>query len=234
MKMALLMPLVMGLALIWSQFNRSKQEVPEFVTSLIPTLAVLVGAFSMAPTMSNAFGLDRNGFRSLVLLPTPRHHILLAKNLSFFPFVGGIALGLLVLAKFFMRLPWGAALAGLLKAPVAFLLFSLACNLVSIYAPYRFAAGTLKAKKPKAVTILAVFITLFLLPLVMIPLLVPTGLQVLFSSQGWAPGLPVNLLATCGILAGVAWIYRLLLPLEGRLLQRREQAILKEVTEEVE
>ena len=96
-----------------------------------------------------------------------------------------------------------AAVAGLLKAPVAFLLFCLACNLISIYAPYRFAAGTLQAKKPKAISIVAIFITFFLMPLIMLPLLIPTGLQFLCSSQGWLAGVPVNLLATCAILAGV-------------------------------
>ena len=36
------------------------------------------------------------------------------------------------------------------------------------------------------------------------------------------------------LLAAAAWLYSVVLPLEGRLLQRREQAILREVTEEVE
>ena len=50
----------------------------------------------------------------------------------------------------------------------------------------------------------------------------------------WAPWLPVNLVATLGLLVLTGVAYRLVLPLEGRLLQRREQAILREVTEEVE
>jgi hypothetical protein len=44
----------------------------------------------------------------------------------------------------------------------------------------------------------------------------------------------VNLLAAIATLAGVAWLYRSLLPLQGRLLRRREQAILQEVTQEIE
>jgi hypothetical protein len=62
----------------------------------------------------------------------------------------------------------------------------------------------------------------------------PPGLQWLFSSQGWLTWLPVNLISAALVLAGVAWVYRIVLPLQGRLLQRRELAILVEVTEEVE
>ena len=87
--------------------------------------------------MSNVFGLDRNGFRALVLLPTRRHHILLAKNLAFSPFVAVTPVAMLIALKFFVRLPWEAFLAGLLQAGVAFLLFSLMCNLLSILAPFR-------------------------------------------------------------------------------------------------
>jgi hypothetical protein len=56
----------------------------------------------------------------------------------------------------------------------------------------------------------------------------------LFSKLGWLPWLPVNLLAAAMILAAAAGLYRAVLPLQGRLLQRREQTILSEVTEEVE
>ena len=48
------------------------------------------------------------------------------------------------------------------------------------------------------------------------------------------PWLPVNLFASILMLAGAVWVYWLLLPLEGRLLQRREQAILPQVTEALE
>jgi hypothetical protein len=48
------------------------------------------------------------------------------------------------------------------------------------------------------------------------------------------PWLPVNLVATLGLLAATGGLYALLLPSEGRLLARREQKILQEVTEEVE
>jgi ABC-2 type transport system permease protein len=237
LKMAFAMPLVMGVMLGSMQFTRSRHSLPESWTVFWPfaaTVVAVIAVFSIAPIMSNAFGLDRNGFRALVLLPTRRHHILLAKNLAFFPFTALVALAMLIAVRFLVPMPWEAFLAGLLQAGIAFFLFSLMCNLLSILAPFRIAAGTLQAKKPKAIMFVAVFITLLCLPLVMLPLLIPAGLWLLFSLLNWVPWLPVNLLATLGLLATVGWLYRLLLPLEGRLLQRREQTILREVTEEVE
>jgi hypothetical protein len=234
LKMAFIMPLVMGVMLVSMRFTRSRHSLPESWTPFAATVAAVAAVFSIAPMMANAFGLDRNGFRALVLLPTRRHHVLLAKNLAFFPFVALVAMIMLIAVKFLVRLPWEAFLAGLLQAGIAFLLFSLVCNLLSILAPFRIAAGTLQAKKPKVIVFVAVFITLLFLPLVMLPMLVPAGLWLLCSFFNWVPWLPVNLLATLGLLAAAGWLYRLLLPLEGRLLQRREQIILREVTEEVE
>jgi hypothetical protein len=234
LKMAFIMPLVMVLALGSAQFNRPQHALPHYWTAFGATAAAVVAAFSFAQAMANTFGLDRSGFRALVLLPTRRHHILLAKNLALFPFVAGVGLLLLSLAKVLLQISWFDFLAGLLQVPLAFLLFSLTCNLLAILVPYRLSQSTLQAKKPKPIVLLAVFLSMLVLPIVMSPTLVPAGFQLLWSLEGWAPWLPVNLLLTLLLLAGAVALYCGLLPMEGRLLQRREQAILKEVTEEVE
>ena len=234
LKMAFIMPLVMILALGSAHFSRPQHALPHAWTAFGATAAAVIAAFSFAQAMANAFGLDRNGFRALVLLPTRRHHILLAKNLALFPFVAVVGLLLLSLAKLLLRISWSDFLAGLLQIPLAFLLFSLTCNLLAILVPYRLSQSTLQAKKPKPIVFLAVLLSMLALPIVMSPTLIPPGLQLLWSLEGWAPWLPVNLLLTLLLLAGAGALYRGLLPMEGRLLQRREQAILKEVTEEVE
>ena len=234
LKMALIMPLVIIFALGSAHFTRPHRAPPQFLTAFAATAAAVVAAFSFAQTMANAFGLDRSGFRALVLLPTRRHHILLAKNLAFFPFVAGVGLLLLALAKSLLGISWLDFLAGLFQVPLAFMLFCLTSNLLAVLVPYRLSQSSLQAKKPKPIVFLAVFLSLLVMPLVMAPVLIPPGLQLLWSLEGWAPWLPVNLLVTLALLAGVGWLYRGLLPLEGGLLQRREQAILKEVTEEVE
>ncbi len=236
LKMALIMPVIMSgvFGSMWFTHAKPAAAPGQFVATFAGTLVVVVSMFSVSQMLSNAFGLDRNGFRALMLLPTRRHHILLAKNLAFFPFAAAIAMVLLLLVRILFGLPWTQVAASLVQVPAAFLTFCLCGNLLAIFAPYRMAAGSLQAKKPKAIVFVAAFASMLLLPLVLAPILIPPGLQLLFSFAGWAPWLPVNFLASLVLLALVIWIYGLLLPLEGRLLYRREQAILKEVTEDTE
>lgn len=234
LKMAAVMPIVMGAMLMSVHFTGSQGPPSKLLTTFSATGVAVLAVFSLGTSMANIFGLDRNGFRALVLLPTRRHHILLAKNLAFFPFILIIGLLLLGAVKLLLHISWGTFLAGLLQVPAAFLLFSGLCNFASILAPYRLAQGTLKAKQPKAIVFIVFAISFLLLPILSLPLMIPPALELLFSAQGWAPWLPVNLLATIGMLAAIASLYWRLLPFQGRLLQRREQTILREVTEETE
>ena len=57
---------------------------------------------------------------------------------------------------------------------------------------------------------------------------------VLSKGTVWLPGGPVNLILSWLWLVGMAFLYRWSLAPLGRLLQRREQAILQAVTQEVE
>lgn len=235
MKMSLIMPIVAGAAFSSVSFAHIKRNLPtQFGGFVGPAVAVL-SVFSFAPVMGNAFGLDRNGFRGLVLLPTGRDQILLAKNLSFLPVVMSVGAALLLVAKFLLPIPPGVLVTGLVEVVLAFTLFSLMCNVLSILAPYRTAAGTLQAKKPKAVVFLAVGLMMLGIPLVLWPVFVPPVLQLLFSFLSGRPAwLPVDLISAFILSGAAGWLYWLLLPAQGRLLQRREQRILVEVTEEAE
>jgi hypothetical protein len=207
LKLALIAPVIMGVVISSMWLARSHHPPGGALSAFLATAAIATVSFSLAPTMANVFGLDRNGFRALVLLPTRRHHILLAKNLAFFPFVGGAACVLILLAKFLGRTSWLAVLVGLVQLPAAFLLFSLLYNTLSILAPYRLSQGTLKAKQPRAIVFVAAFGALLLTPVVLIPILIPPALQLVFSGLGWLPWLPVNLLAAAVILAAVVGLY---------------------------
>jgi hypothetical protein len=233
LKMAAVLPIVIGAMLMSVRFT-SKTTLPKSLPAFAATGVAILAAFSLGTTMSNLFGLDRNGFRALVLLPTPRHHILLAKNLAFFPFTITIALLLLGALKVLLHISWGSFLAGVLQVAGAFLLFCMMGNFASILAPYRLAQGTLRARKPKAIVFLAVMISFIILPVLSVPLMIPATLELLFSLHGWVPWLPVNLLVTVAMLAAIGCLYWSLLPFQGRLLQRREQTILCEVTEDTE
>lgn len=234
LKMAFITPLVFGV--LFGSLGLSKvRAVPSaFVGLVAATAAAVLAAFSFAPTMANAFGLDRNGFRALVLLPTSRDQVLLAKNLAFFPFIFGTAALMLVLAAFVLSLSLPSVLTGLVQIPTASMMFCLVCNMTAMLAPYRFSPGTLQAKKAKPVVILANLVVFLTMPVVTLPLAVPLLLQLLFSYLGWPGADVVGLPASLVMLAIVGLIYWSVLPVQGRLLQQRELAVLKEVTEETE
>jgi len=234
LKMIFIMPAVLGMLAASTRLRTSASFSPGKWNVLFATGAVALAAFSIAPTMGNAFGLDRDGFRALVLLPTRRHYVLLAKNLAFFPFLAAVGLFMLGLATVLARIPFTGLLMGLFQIPTAFLLFSLLSNFSSILAPFRMTPGTLKAKKPKAIVFLAVFVNFFALALVSPLLVAPPGCEVLAAYLEWPRWFPAGALAAAAILPLVAWGYWLALPFQGRLLQRREQTILLEVTEETE
>lgn len=236
LKMALVMPVVMCVVLGGMRFNRgwpSQFANSEFM-SFTATGVIVAAAFAIAPTMSNMFGLDRNGFRALVLLPMRREKVLLAKNLAFFPFAGGVTLIVLAMVQWLFAMPWEVFLVGLVQMPTAFLIFSPVCNFFSILIPYRLSEGTLKAQKPKAMVFVGAFGAMLVTPLMLVPITIPAALRVLFAHLHWLPWLPVDLVAALAIFGVALWLYRSVLPAQGRLLQKREQIILREVTAETE
>jgi hypothetical protein len=231
LKMAMIMPLLASVALMTVQLKRPTRVPAEPLGLLAVTGVCVAVMFVFAPLMSNLFGLDRDGFRALVLLPARRDKILRAKNLALCPFVIGVGLILLLLVCLFLRLPWTQFAGGVFQLFGAFLLAALGANLVSILAPYRLQSGTLQAKKPKPIVFLAAFAGMLGAPVLLLPVMFPAALQLLFSHLKWFPSLPIHLPASFAVLIVTALGYRALLPHEGRLLQRREQAILKDVTE---
>lgn len=235
LKMALLLPIFMG-AIGFSALTgagKSGQGWGAF-SQFMGCLVALVSVFSFASMMANMFGFDRGGFRALVLLPTPRDRMLLGKNLPFLALCLVTGTVLLLAFKFLKNLPWETFLAGILQVGIAFCVFSLGGNLLSIFAPYRVAAGTLQAKKPRAIVFVAGIASTLTMPVALIPVILGPALALLVHTLGWNTAIPINLLVSAAVLAGVAWVYRKALVIEGRLLQRRETEILKQVTDETE
>jgi hypothetical protein len=200
----------------------------------IATGAIAFMFLGVNQLMFNQFGYDRDGFRTLVLLPAPRKHILLGKNLALLPTAGGIGLVLLVLVKIVLRISFTVFLAASLHLLAAFLLLSMAGNLLSVLVPYRIAPGSLKPTKSSTKTAFLIFISRMLFPTAMIPIFLPPGLGLLLSNMGWLPAAPTNLFFSVVLLALLALFYRLSLVPLGDLLQGREKEILQVVTQEVE
>ena len=233
-KMALMTPLIM-LAIFGSmQFSRTSGSVPGSAKPFVLTGIVAFSFFGMIQLMSNLFGFDRDGFRALVLLPVRREYILFAKNLCLMPVGLGIGVVFLAVLKFVLSPSPLALLAGMLQLGTAFLVFSLVGNYVSIVAPYRIAAGSLKPTKTSTKTTFLIFVLHLLFPVALIPVSVPPALEFLFARFGWLPGVPINFLASVVLLGISAFLYRLSLTGLGALLQKREKEILNTVTQEIE
>jgi hypothetical protein len=150
------------------------------------------------------------------------------------PVAVGIGLFFLILVTFVLRLSFWILVTAALQLAVAFLGFSLVGNYVSIVAPYRIAAGSLKPTKTITKTAFFIFILHLLFPLALLPVSLPPVLQLLCSIFGWLPGVPVNVLSALLLLVATALVYRLSLNRLGAMLQQREKEILKAVTQETE
>jgi hypothetical protein len=233
-KMALATSFIMLAVLGTMMFSRASSSTPEKLKPLIGTGAVVFVFFGMVQLIFNQFGFDRDGFRALVLLPARRKFILLGKNLAFLPIAAGGGLVILALLGFVVHLPAIVLIATVLQLAGAFLLVSILGNLASIMSPYRIAAGSLKPTKTPPKTSALIFVSHMFFPVAMFPLAVPAAVELLCRELGWLTFVPINLLLSLAIVAALVFLYQLSLDGLGELLERREQAILQIVTQEVE
>jgi hypothetical protein len=192
--------------------------------------AVALSLLSIMQLIQNQFGLDRAGFRAFVLSPVPRAQILLGKNLAIAPL--GLGLGLIALAVLQLMVPLDAVhLVGAgLQLCSAYLLMCMAGNLVSILGPVRLKENTMKADNARLRTILWQIVLVFLIPLLLSPLAIPYGAELLLRGRGWADALPLYLVLQAAGLLAIALAYRWMLRRQGELLQDREQHILDVLT----
>jgi len=213
---------------------RRSTTVPDDVKPFFATGAVVFTFFGLVQLMFNLFGMDRGGFRVLVLLPVPRRQILLGKNLAFLPIALGIGVVLLTVIKFAQGVSSVVILAALLQLFVAFFLLSMVGNLVSVLVPHRVAPGSLKPTKMSTLTTFLLFVSRLLFPMAMLPIFLAPGIGLLMSRVGWLPAAPTNLIVSALVFGVLALSYRLSLNPLGDLLQQREKRILDIVTQEVE
>ncbi len=230
--MGLFMSIFLPAIIFWR--GGSTGRFPEAGKPFIGTGAVVLVLYALLQLVCNQFGCDRDGFRGLVLLPTPRERLLLGKNLALLPLAAGIALVPLVAVSVFAKLSALVVMATVLQCAAAFLMFCTIGNLTSILMPYRIAAGSIKPTKQSWQTSLLMMMVALSFPLVISPVFIPPALGFGVERLGWLPAAPVNLLAALVLLGAFAVAYWFTLHPLGRLLQRRETKILRAVTEVME
>jgi len=222
--------LLFGITFLVRKVSGLSDDLKMFAVAA-PIMFALLG---MSHLIFNQFGFDRGGFRQLVLLPMPRRHILLGKNLAFLPIVMVLGFILLLIIKFALGISFIVIISACLQLVATFVLLSIAGNLISILVPYHIAPGSLKRTKTSTMTAVMIFISRLLFPMVMVPMLIPPAMGLLMSRLGWLPAGPVNLVLSIALLALFVFLYKLSLSGLGELLLKREKNILEVVTKEVE
>ncbi len=227
--MGLFVAIFLPAVILWR--GGSNPSFPEAVRPFVGTGMMVMVLFTLMQLVCNQFGCDRDGFRGLVLLPTPRERLLLGKNLALIPLAGAIMILPLVAVSVLAKLSLPVVLATLLQFAAAFLLYCAIGNLASILVPYRIAAGSLKPTKQSWQTSLGVMVVHLSFPLLVSPVFIPPALGFgLERLSGWPTG-PVNFCASLVLAFAFGAVYKFTLPPLGRLLQRRETNILRAVTE---
>ncbi|MEY4385127.1 MAG: hypothetical protein RLY20_410 [Verrucomicrobiota bacterium] len=213
---------------------RAAPKIPDAAKPLMLVGACSFTLFMLFQFLANQFGLDRDGFRVLVLSPIDRRHLLLGKNLAIAPIAASFGVTLITALTFWLHVPILAAVAGLLQLFSMVLIFVSVGNLISILLPFRIQAGSMKPTKPPFLKMLGLVACQFLVPVFLLPAALPPLAEYFWHSANGTLLLPVNLIlsATLAVIAAIS--YGLSLQPLANLYSRRELAILKSVTAEEE
>jgi hypothetical protein len=228
-KMMLLTPAILAVILGGISL-RGAASVPELVRPLLAFGALALILVSSVQLGGNQFGMDRDGFRVFVLCPAGRRDILLGKNLAAAPPLLVLCLVAVALVEWLAPMRLDHLLALLPQVVSMYLLFCLVTNWLSILAPMRIAAGSLRPANSDGVTVVLHLVFVVLLLLVLATTLLPLGLEGWLRALGWAEEIPVCLVLSVAEVVAVVYLYRGLLTAQGRYLQAREQKILAVVT----
>jgi hypothetical protein len=213
---------------------RAESKISASMQPFVTTAAVVFALFMLVQFLANQFGMDRDGFRALVLSPADRRLILLGKNLACLPAGAFSALLLLTVVSIVLRPSPVVVLACVFQLVAGLLVTGIGGNLLSILVPYRIQAGSLKPTKVPGMAMVMIVLGQLLFPLIMAPLFLPP-LAGLFSGRlGGPPAMLVNVVLSAVMAAVMAVVYWHVLGPLGRLLRRRETQILGIVTVDVE
>ena len=174
----------------------------------------------VSPLSTNLFGYDGAGMRSLVLSPVSRRTVLLAKNaavtlIALLLVAVGVLIGGLILGDLTPRTLLFAALAFVTTAA----LFTSFGNWLSLQFPKRVQFGKRMNRSGVA--------GLLLVPIFFL-LLVPPAAAIAAGHFAESHAVKYVILAAFALLS--ALFYALVLPLQGRRLERRELEVLEAVT----
>ena len=228
--MSFVVTVVLGASLLF----RSGTSMPAAAGPFVATGVVMFSLFMLVQFVANQFGIDREGFRALVLSPVERRLILVGKNLACLPAGAISAMILLLIVAVWLRLSPVVLVATVFQLAAGLLIGGIGGNLLSILVPYRVQAGSMKPTKMPGLAMLVLVLSQMLFPLALAPTFVPPLAGFLWERLGGPPAMLVNLLGSILLAVAMAFVYWKTLGPLGRLLHRREARILAVVTAGVE
>jgi hypothetical protein len=227
----LVMPPIMTIVICASAMARSNPDTVEWTGASMPLFLIALPFLGSTMLLFNIFGADVRGFRGLLLLPAPRHRILLAKNIALFPFMILLCTLVLAIAAAMLRTPWPDLLLQALHIPIAYLLFCVVGNVISILLPMPLSRDALRGQGNR----LILMVTGLAYALLAAVILAPT--MMLLAAQGFARLTdshlaPIAWWSTAALAAATLILYRATLTYTGDLLTAREKQILASLLRE--
>lgn len=209
--------------------------IPVIFRPLIGLGAIAIPMLSLAQLLQNQFGVDRSGYRALVLTAATRRDILLGKNISLLPVIMFLSVLIVVFMQFALRVPLSDLVGLLLQTASIYLMYCMTGNMVSIWFPAAVATGSLKPASANSRVIVAHVVFGLLFPIMWLPALAAYGISALVGFF-WlsTPYIPLFLLLSTVQLALTAVLYLRVLRWQGSKLQEREQIILQAVADRPE
>ncbi len=227
-KMILLMPIIFGLLIALMLFaNKDMLSIPAIYRPVIPIGVITVMMFAVTSLLFNQFGLDRDGFRALVLSPVDRKDILIGKNISVVPLAFSMCVLLLIVLQFFIPQSPLTFVASLVQIPAIYLLYCMLGNVISVFFPMGIKRGTMQPANPRFLPMLLMVIGSMLGPgMLLIPTTFVCGAPLLLEmwlghSMAW-----LYLLLSLIQLVATLFVYRWFIKLQGDWLWLREPKIL--------
>ncbi|MBM82159.1 MAG: hypothetical protein CMJ78_16455 [Planctomycetaceae bacterium] len=234
-KVLLISPLIFVCIFVGIILGGVPDEIPEQVYRVIPPAGCVFALFTMMQILQNQFGYDRAGFRVFVLAPVDRRDVLLGKNLAIAPLMLTTCLALSTAATIAFPVGVWDFFANVMFSVVAFLLFCLPGNAISILAPIAMKPGSLAGANPSFITFVIQFVAYMLFPFLLLPMAAPLAVDILLKEfEIISESIPLYFLLLIVELPLIALLYLWVMKALGHLLEKRELRILEIVAQKVE
>lgn len=224
-KMALLTPMFM--VVVFGRMFTRPGNAPELLRPLSASgMAAFIMIFAMLGPMGNQFAYDRAGFRAFVLSPMPRRDLLLGKNVAALPFAVALMAVVVGASQWFRPMRVDHFVGVVLHLIPMYLMFCLACNLLSIVGPLALKPGSGMPVPHQGARSFGPLLLMVAAPFAVGLTLLPWLIEAVCAYLNWFEWFPAYLVLGAVQVVVIVLVYRRVLDWQAGLLHRRERTIL--------